>query len=144
LFIGIFHRVFANALFAAQAGRCAREQKKFWAMRDWMGDHSQQLDLEHVVGEAISLRLDVEPFRYCLATAQYKGAVEKEAAEATGVLHLTGAPSFVIGKTAAIVDGEVVIGAPPYQAFEDKLNALLKLRCSRSSPPPGAGRYERN
>jgi predicted DsbA family dithiol-disulfide isomerase len=72
------------------------------------------------------VHLDAKPLRYCLATAQYKEAVEKEAAEATGVLHLTGVPAFVIGKTAPIMDAEVVIGALPYQAFEDKLNALLK------------------
>jgi protein-disulfide isomerase len=116
-----------HALFAAQAARCAREQNRFWDMRDWMGDHPQQLDLEHVINQAILvLHLDAKPLRYCLATAQYKEAVEKEAAEAADVLHLTGVPAFVIGKTAAIVDGEVVIGALPYQAFEDKLNALLK------------------
>ena len=119
--------IHSHALFAAQAARCARDQNKFWNMRDWMGEHSQELDLDHVVREAnIELHLDDRAFRYCLATGKYKEAVEKEAAEASGVLHLTGEPAFVIGKTAAIVDGEVVIGPLPYEAFEAKLAALSK------------------
>ena len=114
-----------NAEQAAEAGRCAREQGQFWEMRSWMQANPTQLDLEHLKEQAIEMRMDIERFRHCLATARYKKTI-KLAVEDAHSLHITGTPTFVIGKTAAIVDGEVVIGAVPYQTFEDKLNALLK------------------
>lgn len=115
-----------NALQAAEAGQCAREQGQFWEMRNWMSSNPTQLDLNHVRKQAIAMGLNVEQFRHCLASAKYRSTIKAEVDDATKNLHITGTPAFVIGKTAAIMDGEVVIGALPYQAFEDKLNALLK------------------
>ena len=115
----------SHALFAAEAARCAGEQGHFWAMRDWMGSNPDQLDLEHLRGHAIDMRLDVELFRWCLATAQYRNAIKADV-EGARNLHINGTPSFVIGKTAAIVDGEVMIGALPYEVFEAKLTALSR------------------
>ena len=40
----------ANAMRAAQAGRCAGEQGKFWELRDVMGMNPDKLDIDHILG----------------------------------------------------------------------------------------------
>lgn len=115
-----------NAMQAAEAGRCAGEQGQFWAMRDRMGANPEQLDLAHLVTYAQDLKLNVETFRACVSSEKYKSAILKDIQEATSV-GANGTPSFVIGKTAPdTVDGELVIGAMPYQMFDQKLKELAR------------------
>lgn len=115
-----------HAVIAAQAGRCAGDQKQFWQMREWLGNNPQELEPDKIVAEAIRLNLDVEKFRWCLSTGKYKEAVELEARDAMDTLQLRGTPAFLLGKTADIVDGEVIMGSIPYAKFEEKFKELMK------------------
>lgn len=113
-----------NAFRAAEAARCAGEQGQFWRMRDTLASNPSKLALENLYGYAAEIKLDASKFKACLESGKYKKAVEEDvkAAQALGV---NGTPSFVIGKTTAEgVDGELVVGALPYAAFEEKLKAL--------------------
>ena len=117
--------IHANAMLAAQAGRCAGEQGQFWPMRDRMGANPEQLDMAHLVADAQEFKLNVELFRSCIESGKYKEAIQKDiqVAESIGA---NGTPAFVVGKsTPDAVDGELVIGAMPYQVFDQKLKALV-------------------
>ncbi len=113
-----------NAMQAAEAGRCAGEQGQFWAMRDRMGSNPDKLDLNHLVGFAQEFKLDVMKFRACVEGQKYKKAIEKDMEDAMRA-GANGTPSFVIGRaTPQGVDGELVVGAMPYQMFDQKLKTL--------------------
>lgn len=113
-----------NALRAAQAGRCAGEQGQFWPMRDKMGSNPEQLDLAHLLTYAQDFKLNVDAFRNCMDGSKYKDAIEKDIQVATAI-GANGTPAFVLGKTTKDgVDGELVIGAMPYQTFDQKFKQL--------------------
>ena len=116
----------ANAMQAAQAARCAIEQDKFWQLRAVMGANPDKLDIDHLVGFAGSLKMDVIAFRACVTSGKYKEPVQKDSDLAMKI-GATGTPTFVIGKsTPEGVEGELMIGAMPYPFFDDKLKALEK------------------
>ncbi len=116
--------IHANAMRAAEAGRCAADQGKFWELRNVMGSNPDKLDLEHLVGFATGLNMDAAAFRSCVSSGKYKEAVQSDVVEAMKI-GANGTPTFVVGKsTADGVDGEIMVGALPYAMFEDKLKAL--------------------
>ncbi len=58
------------------------------------------------------------------SVAKYKQAIERDKAQAAS-MHITGTPSFIIGRTTPVgVDGIVVIGAYPFASFDAKLKEL--------------------
>ena len=115
-----------NAMQAAQAGRCAGEQGQFWQMRDHMGSHPDELDLNHLAAYAAELKLNVFAFSDCIRTGKYKNAIQADVQEALKV-GASGTPSFVIGKTQPdTVEGELLIGAQPYAVFDEKLRELAR------------------
>lgn len=116
----------ANAMRAAQAARCAADQHQFWTIRNVMGSHPDKLDMASLVGYATDLKMDVPAFRTCVESEKYKNAVQSDVMEAMKI-GASGTPSFVVGKsTPEGVDGELMIGAMPYNMFDDKLKALAK------------------
>ena len=113
-----------NALRAAQAARCAGDQGQFWALRDIMVANPGKLDLDSLAADAGGLKMDVNQFRSCVDSGKYKEAVQTDVLDAAKN-GFDGTPTFVVGKsTADGVDGDVVVGALPYEAFDRKLKAL--------------------
>jgi protein-disulfide isomerase len=116
----------ANALRAAQAGRCAAEQGKFWELRDVMGLNPDKLDLDHILGFGDNLKMDSKALRTCVESGKYKEAVQTDVLEAMKI-GANGTPAFVIGKSVENgVDGELVVGALPYPSFDEKLKQAAK------------------
>jgi protein-disulfide isomerase len=114
----------ANAMRAAQAGRCAADQGKFWQLRSIMGDNPDKLDMDHLLGFAAQLKLDVPGFKSCVESGKYKEAVQSDVMEAMKI-GASGTPAFVVGKsTGDGVDGEIMVGALPYAMFDEKLKSL--------------------
>jgi protein-disulfide isomerase len=114
----------ANAMRAAQAARCAADQGKFWPLRDVMGANPDKLDMDHIVGFATDLKLDVPSFKACVDSNKYKESVQSDVMEAMKI-GASGTPAFVVGKsTPDGVDGEMMVGALPFQMFDDKLKSL--------------------
>jgi len=86
-----------------------------------MGANPDKLDLDHLTNFATDLKMDANAFRTCVETEKYKSAVQSDVLEAVKI-GAQATPSFVIGKsTPDGVNGEVVVGALPYAAFEQKL-----------------------
>ena len=114
----------ANAMRAAMAARCARDQGKFWELREIMSSNPNKLDLENLVANAASLNMDAKAFRACVTGEKYKDAVQSDVMEAMRI-GANGTPSFVLGKsTPEGVDGELVVGALPFVVFDAKIKEL--------------------
>ena len=113
-----------NAMRAAQAARCASEQGQYWTLRDIMGANPSKLDLDSLVSDAAGLKMDTGKFKSCVESEKYKQAVQTDVLDAMKI-GADGTPTFVIGKsTADGVDGEVMVGAMPYEVFDRKLKSL--------------------
>lgn len=136
-----FHK---DARKAAQAAHCAGEQDKFWEMREVLFQNPKKLGQEDLPEHAVTLELDVEAFKACIASDRHLAAIDQDAKDA-GAVRLTGTPSFVIGKTASDkITGQVIIGAQPVNVFSAAIKKALD-EAARAEPPaagnkaPGAG-----
>jgi protein-disulfide isomerase len=113
-----------NAMRAAQAARCAAEQGKFWELRDVMGANPNSLDMDHIAGFATGLKMDAKLLRDCVESEKYKNSVQTDTLDAMKI-GATGTPTFIVGRsTGDGVEGELMVGAMPYQMFDDKLKSL--------------------
>lgn len=114
----------SNAFRAAEAARCAGDQDQFWKMRDLLVANPNRLAENDLIAHAQSIGLKMEPFRACLTSGKYRDAIRKDMTEAAA-LKVNGTPSFIIGKTTPEgVDGVFLVGALPFEAFEEKLKEL--------------------
>ncbi len=113
--------IHSNAMRAAMAARCAREQNQYWQMREIMSANPDKLDLDNLLATAGTLKMDVNAFKTCVTSEKYKEAVQSDVLEAMRI-GANGTPSFVVGKsTPEGVDGELVVGALPFPVFDNKL-----------------------
>ena len=114
-----------NARPAAQAAHCAGEQDHFWPMHDILFKNSTKLDPNLLPDYARELSLDMTAFSECLENKRHLAAIDKDADDAR-LAGIRGTPSFVVGKSAEdIINGVMIRGAQPYQAFEAAINKLL-------------------
>jgi len=110
-----------NAFRAAEAARCAGDQKQFWRMRDVLGSNPAKLSQENIDLYAKEMNLDMTAFKACMESGKYKQSIESDLKTAQSI-GINGTPSFVIGKsTADGVEGDVMVGALPLASFEEKL-----------------------
>jgi len=117
-------QIHPNASRAAQAGRCAADQGQFWKMRDLMGANPDKLDLENLVTEAGTLKMDTKAFRGCVESQKYKEAVQTDVLEAMKI-GAEATPTFVLGKsTPQGVDGELIVGSQPLSEFIKAISRL--------------------
>lgn len=106
---------------AAEAGQCALAQgnDKFWALHDLIFTNQAQLSVANLKLWASQVSgLDTAKFNSCLDAGQMATIVQQQEQEgqAAGV---TGTPSFVI-------NGQLVVGAQPFSAFQTAINAALQ------------------
>ncbi len=101
-----FHPV---AQKAAEAAECADEQGKFWEYHDLIFARQASLSLENLKSWAVELGLDAGAFNTCLDSGAMAGEVgeDAQAGRAAGV---TGTPAF-------LVNGQLITGARPVEAF---------------------------
>jgi protein-disulfide isomerase len=113
-----------NAVRAAQAARCAADQGQYWALRDMMGANPDKLDMDSLMADATTLKMNVGTFKGCLDTQKYKEAVQTDVLEAMKI-GAEATPTFVLGKsTPQGVDGELIVGAQPYPEFVKQISKL--------------------
>ena len=114
-----------NAQKAAEAARCAGDQKKFWELRDRMIANSNDLSQDAILKMAQSDALDMTSFRACLDADKHKAEIQKDAADAAA-LGISGTPSFVIGRTSNdTFEGDRLVGALPASVFESEFKKFL-------------------
>jgi protein-disulfide isomerase len=116
----------SNAFRAAEAARCAADQNQFWAMRDRLVANPSKLSPADIEGYAQELKLKMADFKACLEGGKHAAAVKNDMGMASAI-RIDGTPSFIIGKsTPEGVEGTVITGALPLEAFEAKLAELAQ------------------
>jgi protein-disulfide isomerase len=105
---------------AAEAGRCADEQHKFWPLHDWMFDHQDALSVEDLEGAAKKLGLDGKKLHQCLSSGKYATQVA-DSVDAGEKLGVHGTPAF-------FVNGVFVNGALPFDTFRKEIDRALAKR----------------
>lgn len=109
-----FHK---EAHLAAQASECAKDQGKFWEYHDVLFANQSALKPADLVNHASTVGLDVEVFNTCLDSGSKKAAVDGDLATGKDV-GMTGTPGFYI-------NGEVLSGAQPLEAFVEVIDRQL-------------------
>ncbi len=102
---------------AAEAAECADDQGKYWEMHDKLFQNQAALTINDLKRYASELGLDTSTFNQCLDSGKYTKEVQKDLADgsASGV---SGTPSF-------FVNGVQIVGAQPYSAFEQAIEAAI-------------------
>jgi len=117
-----FHK---NALPAARATRCAGDQNKYWELRHALSSNPKNLSKEGITQYAQEQQLDMQLFQACFESKKYEKEIQQDitAAQSVGI---TGTPGFVLGPTTkGTMDGIVIKGAKPYQAFATRIDSML-------------------
>jgi len=109
-----------NAKPAAEASQCAAEQGKFWEYHDALFANPSKLADADLKQRAAELGLDGGKFNACVDTHKYKTHVESDmkAGEEAGV---NGTPAFFI-------NGRMISGAQPFDAFKRVIDEELEVK----------------
>jgi len=116
----------AQAQKAGEAAACAGDQGKFWEMHDTLWANTAKLGVSDLKAHAAALGLDAAAFDKCLDSGAYAAllAKDEEAGRAYGV---SGTPAF-------FVNGRPLVGAQPFEAFQQVIDDELR----RAGSAPGA------
>lgn len=113
----------ADSNTASEAVHCAADQNKFWEYHDYLFSHQGQENTGwatavHQKEFAKTVGLNVTKFNQCLDSHKYQKQVQDEtnAGKSYGV---TGTPT-------TFVNGQIIVGAQPIEAFEQAIDAALK------------------
>ncbi len=114
-----------QAQLAAEAGRCAAEQGRFWEFHDALFKDQSKLDQADLVKTAHSLGLNEASFRSCITGGKFKRQIEQDVQDGTKA-GVSGTPGFFI-------NGEFMNGAQPEAAFEKVIERALAAASNRIS-----------
>jgi len=114
---------------AALAATCAEDQGKFWDYHDTLFANRSPLAFTstRLKQYAADLGLDRTGFATCLDTKTHARRVESETLLGRA-LGATGTPAFLI-------NGQLVMGAYPFEVFQKALDSLLATAPSKPSSP---------
>lgn len=109
---------------AANAAECANEQNKFWDMHDYLYKNqpsesdTSMYTTDNLTQIAGTLGMNTDQFRTCLSSNKYNKNVTDDftAGQKAGV---SATPTFYI-------DGNQLVGAQPYSAFQTLIDQELK------------------
>jgi protein-disulfide isomerase len=102
---------------AAEAGRCADRQGKFWRFHDILYANSPKAGPENLRSFAQQAGLDVNSFEECVKNGEFKSAVQRDTTEAAQ-LGITGTPTFFI-------NGREMTGVQPFTALQSVIEEEL-------------------
>jgi protein-disulfide isomerase len=105
---------------AAEAAQCANEQGQFWAYHDRLFAVQGKLSDADLKKIAADLGLDSARFNACVDQHQYKSVVEADTQ--------AGAEAGVSGTPAFFINGRLLSGAQPYDAFKRIIDEELELK----------------
>ena len=103
---------------AAEAARCAGEHGKFWEYHDFLFEHQAQATTADLKRFADQLKLDQKSFAQCLDSGKQQAAVQSDIEEGAR-LGITGTPSVFI-------NGRLLVGAQPLEAFRKVIDSELR------------------
>ncbi len=122
--VRVVHRDFpleghTDATPAARAARCAGEQSKFWEYHRGLMTEPGDLSTGDLGARAKRLGLDEKAFGSCLASDRHAAEVKKDLED--GILAgVSGTPTY-------FVNGRMITGARPFEAFAEIIDAELAL-----------------
>jgi protein-disulfide isomerase len=106
-----------HSMDAANAGRCAGDQGKFWQFHDAMFADQGKLDPASLKSTATKAGLDSKKFDACFDSKKMVPAVKADQAVGSGV-GVNGTPTFFI-------NGREVVGAESVQSFSEIIDDEL-------------------
>ena len=109
-----------NARPAAEASQCAAEQGKFWPYHDKLFASPSRLADTDLKQHAVELGLDATKFNSCVDTHKYKAQVDADAR--------AGEEAGVNGTPAFFINGRVLSGAQPFEAFKRIIDDELSMK----------------
>jgi protein-disulfide isomerase len=109
-----------NARPAAEASQCAAEQDKFWQYYDRLFADQTKLSDEGLKQSAAALGLDAGRFNACVDSHKYKDRVEADIKD--------GNDAGVSGTPAFFINGRLLTGAQPFEAFKRIIDEELELK----------------
>ena len=122
--VGYQHFAFLGpeSQWAAEASECAAEQSAFWEYHDLLyerqaGENQGAFNKDNLKQFAGDLGLDTAAFNTCLDSGKHADLVSTETAMIQS-LGVRGTPAFLI-------NGRPLVGAQPFQAFQEAIEAEL-------------------
>ena len=112
-----------ESTWAAEAAECAADQDKFWEYHDKLyasqsGENQGAFNKDNLKKFAQELGLDTEAFNECLDSGKYTSLIQEDTS-ASSALGVQSTPTF-------LVNGEAIVGAQPFEAFQQIIDPLLK------------------
>lgn len=109
-----------NALNAALASECAKEQEKYWEYHDYLFDNNNQLGINYLKEYAKFFGMDSMKFEACLDSKKYMHEIEldKKAGMAVGVS----------GTPVTFINGRRIVGAQPESEFVKIIEEEIALK----------------
>jgi protein-disulfide isomerase len=112
-----------ESVWAAQAAECAADQGRFWDYHDLLyadrtGEEGILFDRGQLINLAWKLQLDSSQFEHCLGNDETLARVQADRIEARQI-GVRSTPAFLI-------NGQLLIGAWPYEAFQSVIEAELQ------------------
>lgn len=115
-----------SSRIAAEASECAGDQGKFWEMHDKifveqakLGQGTVQFSAADLKKWAAATGLDAGKFNECFDSKKFAQKVTDSENEINKLTGGIGTPTFFVG-------GQKIIGAQPFQVFQQTLDPLLK------------------
>lgn len=122
---GYFNFAFlgSESTWAAEAAECAADQDKFWEYHDKLygsqsGENQGAFNKDNLKKLANELGLDIRAFNDCLDSGKYTSLIQDDTS-VSSALGVQSTPTFLI-------NGRSVIGAQPFNVFQQTIDALLK------------------
>lgn len=103
---------------AAEAAECANEQGKFWEFHDNLFENQASLSTALYQDLAEKYNLDIGKFEQCIGTRKYQSEVQADFDYGSSI--------GVSGTPTIFINGNVIVGAQPYQVFEQAIEAELQ------------------
>jgi protein-disulfide isomerase len=108
--------------YAAEASECAADQDAFWEYHDLIferqsGENQGAFEKDKLKQLAAELNLDTQAFNECLDSGKYAQLVQ-EATQSANSIGVNSTPAFV-------VNGQAIMGAQPFEVFEQTIEAEL-------------------
>ena len=102
---------------AAEASECADEQGEFWDYHDLIFNNQATLGRDLYINLAGQLNLDVNKFTQCIDNGEMREEVQADTSYGSQI-GVSGTPTFFI-------NGIKLVGAQPYAAFQQVIEAEL-------------------
>ena len=109
--------------WAAEAAECAADQNKFWEYHDTLyssqsGENQGAFNKDNLKKIAEGLGLDTSAFNECFDSGKYKQLIQDDS-NAASSLGVRSTPTFLI-------NGQAIVGAQPFEIFQQTIDSLLK------------------